>query len=222
MMIEQIKGAIFDMDGTLVDSLWQWEVIWKEFGDRFLNGATFRPSEEVDKAVRTMTLKDTMDYLHEVCQIGESGAQLLQITNELIKGFYENEVELKQGVREFLEYCKKSGIKMCVASATRLDFVRLAMKHCEIEHYFCDVLSCADIGKGKEEPDIFLLAQERLGTKTEETCVFEDSLVAICTAHKAGMKTVAIYDRYNYGQEEMQQIADVYIKEGETLEKLYL
>ena len=64
--MKNIKGAIFDMDGTLVDSLMIWEVLWDRFGNRFLNGGKFRPSEESDKAVRTMTLKDAMNYLYDV------------------------------------------------------------------------------------------------------------------------------------------------------------
>ena len=94
------------------------------------------------------------------------------------------------------------------------------MEHCGIGAYFTDILSCAKIGKGKDQPDIYLAAMECLGTTKEETCVFEDSAVAIATAHKLGLKTVAIYDRYNYGQEEMRATADAYIADGETLMRL--
>lgn len=219
-MIKEIKGAIFDMDGTLVDSLMLWDVIWDRFGEKFLNGQPFRPSEKDDKAVRTMTLKDAMDYLYSIYKIGNSGQELLDTTNEIMESFYANEVKLKEGVADFLEYCYSQGIKMCIASATDIRLINIAVKHCKIEKYFSHIFSCAEIGKGKDQPDIYLKSLGALGTEFEDTCIFEDSHIAIATAKKIGMKTVGIYDKFNYGQDEIKKIADVYIERGETLLKL--
>jgi len=218
-MIRTVRGAVFDMDGTLVDSLFLWEMLWDRFAERY-GVPGFRPSEEDDKAIRTMTLKGAMEHIHARCGIGKDGDELLELANEMIEDFYNTKVTLKPGVLEFLQYCKKNGIPACVASATARNYVLAAMKHCGIGEYFTAVLSCSDLGKGKEEPDIFLLAAKTLGTEIGETCVFEDSLTAIKTAKAAGMKAVGIYDRYNYGQEELRQIADEYIAPGETLKKL--
>lgn len=218
--MKNIKGAIFDMDGTLIDSLMIWEVLWERFGNKFLNGCEFRPSEEADKAVRTMTLKDAMNYLYDIYHIGNSGEELFDFTTETMRNFYSREVALKKGVKEFLEHCHQSGVKMCIASATEKALIKTALKHCDIEKYFSEIFSCADIGKGKEEPDVYLTALEYLGTEKEETYVFEDSQIAIATADKIGIRTVGIYDKYNYGQEKIQQTATEYIAEGETLEKL--
>ena len=215
----KINGAIFDMDGTLVDSLMLWDVLWDTFGERFRGGA-FRPTVESDKAVRTMLLRDAMEYIHKEYALGESGAQLLAVANERIERFYEKEVELKPGAREFLQYCRENGVRMAIASATEKRLVDVAVRHCGIEEYFDVILSCSEIGKGKEHPDIYLLAADRLGTEIGETCVFEDSLTAIRTADSIGMKTVAIYDRYNYGHSEMQRIATESVAEGETWAKL--
>ena len=219
-VLKNFKGAIFDMDGTLIDSLMLWNVLWDKFGETFLKNESFRPSGEDDKAVRTMTLKDAMDYLHSVYGIGSCGEELLQTANAIIVDFYANEVELKKGVAEFLEYCYANGVKMCVASATDMSLLKVAIEHCRIEKYFSDVFSCAEIGKGKDEPDIYLKALDCLGTRVEETYIFEDSHIAIKTASGIGVNTVGIYDKFNYGQEEMKRIADVYIGEGETLLKL--
>ena len=219
-MLKNIKGAIFDMDGTLVDSLMLWDVIWKKFGNHFCENGIFAPSAADDKAVRTMTLKDAMDYIHKQYNIGKSGGELLETANKIMIDFYFEEVKLKEGVAEFLEYCYSKGIKMCIASATDIELIKIAVKHCNIEKYFIDILSCAETGKGKDKPDIYLKAMECLGTSADETRIFEDSHIAICTADKLGIKTVGIYDKYNYGQDEIRKTATFYIDEGDSLKSL--
>ena len=216
----KIKAAIFDMDGTLVDSLMLWDVLWTKFGRRFAKDGAFRPKLEDDRAVRTMLLADAMDLIHQTYGFGERGAALLAIANEIMEDFYANHVELKPGVRAFLEHLQENGTRMCIASATEKRLVQMTMKHCELEPYFEKLFSCSDVGKGKDEPDVFLLAQNFLGAPAEETWLFEDSLVAIKTAAGIGMHTVAIHDRYNFGQEQMKKIADFYVAEGENLTKL--
>ena len=153
-----IKVAIFDMDGTLVDSLMLWDVLWSTFGERYLNDKSFAPSLEDDKKVRTLTLKDAMHLIHKNYKFGECGEELLALANAIFNDFYANSVELKSGVRGFLEYCKNKGVKMCIASATAPELIDAAIKHCDIEKYFLKVFSCGTIGKGKDEPDIFLQA----------------------------------------------------------------
>ncbi|MBE6688909.1 MAG: HAD family phosphatase [Ruminococcaceae bacterium] len=219
-MLKNIKGAIFDMDGTLVDSLMLWDILWEKFGIRFLNRKGFRPLEADDKFVRTKTLKDGMEHIHSVYNIGNSGEELFEIANQMMIDFYSNEVELKNGASELLEYFYDKGVKMCIASATDISLINMAVEHLKIGKYFNDILSCTQIGKGKEHPDIYLKALELLGTPMEETYVFEDSHVAVDTADKIGMKTVGIFDKYNYGQEEIRKISTVYIAQGETMKKL--
>lgn len=216
----KIKAAIFDMDGTLIDSLMIWDVVWSNLGNRFQNNKNFMPSPEDDKKVRTLTLKDAMELIHKNYNMGESGDELLETVNSIIDDFYASEVELKEGALEFLKHCKASGVKMCIATATAPNLVNTAMNRLCIREYFSDIFSCAAVGKGKDEPDVFLLACESLGEPINETWVFEDSLTAIKTAVKIGMPTVAIYDRYNFGQDEMKEIANEYIADGETLLKL--
>lgn len=208
------------MDGTLVDSLMLWDVLWSTFGERYLSNKEFMPSVEDDKKVRTLTLADAMELIHKNYGMGESGKELLDVANQIMIDFYANRVELKDGVSEFLERLCSSGTKMCIASATAPELLHIAIKHCDLEKYFLKVFSCGSIGKGKDKPDIFLLAQQFLGTDISETWVFEDSLTAIETAVKIGMPTVGIYDRFNFGQDKIKEIANEYIAPGETLLKL--
>lgn len=212
-----IKAAIFDMDGTLVDSLMFWDYLWSDLGRKFLSDENFRPSKEDDAAVRTLTFTDAMRLIHNNYKICDTAEQLVDYANGLLGDFYLNKVKLKAGVKEFLDYCYENGTKMCIASATAPEFIKLSLKSCGIEKYFLKLFSCGELGIGKEKPDVFLLAQEFLGEAIDETYVFEDSLVAIKTATKAGFKTVGIYDKYNFGQEEIKKLSTRYISQNENL-----
>ena len=215
-----IKAAIFDMDGTLIDSLKIWNVLWSKIGEEFLNDKNFMPRKEDDKKVRTLMFKDAMELIHVNYHVGKSGNEVLDFANQVLIHFYDKEVTLKEGVRDFLEYCHGNGVKMCLATASTPDLLKLAINHCDIGKYFLNTFSCSILGKGKEEPDIYLLASDFLGEKLSETWVFEDSLVAIETATKIGIPTVGIYDANNFGQDKIAKIASVYVDKGETLLKL--
>ncbi len=215
----EIKAAIFDLDGTLVDSLTFWGYFWQLIGEKYLGVKDFAPTPEDDKAVRTLFLSEAMELIHKNYNIAESGEELTEFTRVVANEFY-TKVTLKPGVREFLEHLKSRGVKMCIASASAPAHIDIAVETCKIREYFSAIFSCATLGKSKDKPDIYLLAAETLGEAKEDTWVFEDSLVAIETATKIGMPTVAIFDRFNFGQERMKEIATEYIAEGETLLKL--
>ena len=215
-----IKGAIFDMDGTLVDSLMCWDVLWQRLGKKYLGDGDFRPDPVTEKAVRTLTLLDAMTLVHENCGVGESGEALWRFAVDMMVDFYENDVKAKAGALEFVEHLHGRGAKMCIASATAPELIRLALKTTGLDKYIEKVISCNDVGKGKEYPDVFIAAHEYLGTPKESTWVFEDSVVALETASRAGYKTVGIYDKYNFGLDRIPKIVDIYIDNGESLKKL--
>lgn len=215
-----IQGAIFDMDGTLVDSLSGWKVIWQAISDRFLDGKPFLPAPEVDRKIRTMLLSDAFRYIHEACHIGETAEELVEFTNGILENYYGHVVPPKPGVLAYLAYLQEKGVPMCIASATDRPLIELAVEHCGMGEYISEIISCADVGKGKEVPDVFFKALDVLGTEKEHTYVFEDSYTALKTAHDAGFKTVGVYDALSYFQDEIEATADVYIGPGETMEKL--
>ena len=215
-----MKAAIFDMDGTLINSLIFWDHLWKTLGEKYLNDPAFRPDDTTDRECRTLTIDKAMELVHDRFGIGASGKELTDLAIELIIVFYREVVDPKPGAVEFLQYLKLQGVKMAVATASNGDLVQLAMERCGLKPYLDMVVSCADVGKGKDQPDVFLLTLEKLGTTADETWMFEDSYVALQTAKRIGMPTVGIYDANNYGQDILRANSDHYIAEGESLTRL--
>ena len=216
-----IKGAIFDFDGTLGDSLGYWEWQFEEISQIYCGGKKLLLDPEDNKKFRTSLITDCMKLLHEKYNIGESTEELIKYVNDSIKRFYLSEVKPKDGAVEYLEYLKNKGVKMCVASATAEPELKVAVKCCGFEKYFDKIFSCSNLGFGKERPDIFLNALDYLGTDINETYVFEDSLLALETSKKAGFKTVGIYDKNNpYTEEQLKNFSDIFIGAGNTLADL--
>lgn len=214
-----IKAAIFDMDGTLVNSLTFWEYAWPKFGAKYLGKEDFYPSAEDDKAIRTMTMVGCWEHMVKQYGFPKSAKELASETNDLCEKYYMEVVDVKEGTLEFLEYLKSKGIRMCVASATAKYLVEKVVKRFGLDKYMETVISCADIGKGKDCPDVFIAAAKYLGAEISETCVFEDSALAVKTAKTAGFKTVGIYDKYNYDHDILKANSDIYIADGETVMK---
>jgi HAD superfamily hydrolase (TIGR01509 family) len=213
----KFKGAIFDMDGTIIDSLMFWDSLWKSIGETYMNDASFKPSDEVNKKVRTMIYTDAMAYFKECYNIPESTENFVRFTSEGLNDFYKNTAKAKDGAKELLSYLKKQNVTLCLASASAMPQVKYVLQYHGLLEYFDFVLSCADIGVGKERPDIYLLAKDRMGFAPGEICVFEDSYVALETAKSAGFQTVGVFDQYSPGQERLKNAADVYLDKTKTL-----
>ena len=216
----KITGAIFDMDGTLVDSLSFWDVLWERLGLRYLSDPAFRPDPETEKAIRTLPLAEAMELLHRATGIGADGEELLRVADAMIAAFYAEEVELKPGARELLEHLYQKGIPMCVASATARKHLDAVIAKFGLSSYFSAIHSCGEGGRGKEHPDVFLAALEALGTEQASTWVFEDSVTALETAARAGFPTVGIWDRYGYAPERVRALSGVYVGPGDSLATL--
>ena len=216
----RIKGAIFDMDGTIIDSLMFWDFLWKQIGEKYMSDANFKPTDEVNKNVRTMIYDDAMAYFKDYYKIPGDTAEFIRFASDGIYGFYKNVAKIKSGADKLLASLKAQNIKLCLASATAMPEIRYALECHGLLQYFDYVFSCADIGIGKDRPDIYLKASQSMLLPPDEICVFEDSCVALETAKKVGFQTVGIYDRYNFGHDRLKKAADIYLDEGQSLDEL--
>ena len=124
------------------------------------------------------------------------------------------------GVREFLEHLKAKGVRICIASAAEVKFIKLVLSKHGILDYFESIISCSDVGVGKDQPDVFFAAEKFLGTPHEETWVFEDSVLAIETAKKADFHVVGVYDPLTFGQDRARELSDEYIDNGGSFKEL--
>ena len=216
----EIQGAIFDCDGTLIGSLGFWDVFYEKTGERYFGDKEFRPRSEDDKAMRTQTVGFLSELLHEKYGIAQSAKELYDWFFELNVWYYNEVVELKAGVRELLSHLAGKGIKMCIASAAEPELTRMVLKRHGLLDYFEGLVSCREVGAGKDKPDVFLAAEKFLGTPHATTWVFEDSTLAIETAKRAGFCVVGVYDALTFGQDLARELSDEYIDDGGSFVEL--
>ena len=204
-----LKGAIFDFDGTLVDSMFIWDTI----GEDYLRSLGKEPHEDLKETFMTLTLEEAAEYYRTHYGVTLSVKEIVDGVNTMLEGIYRTRVALKQGVADFLAQLKDNGTRMCIATVTDRYLVEETLERLGILHYFSEIFTCAEVGYGKDKPIIYRKALEHLGTPREETFVFEDSLFALKTAWADEFSTVGVYDRYEDKQEDIMTLADYYISD---------
>ena len=206
-----IKGAIFDFDGTLVDSMF----IWDTFGEDYLRTLGKEPKENLTETFKTFTLEQAAEYYREHYGVTLSVGEIVDGVNEMVSEIYRTKVALKKGVLELLRDLQGKGVNMCVATVTDRPIVEDVLKKLGIRDFFTEIFTCAEVGHNKETPHIYRAALEVLGTRKEETVVFEDALHALMTAKNDGFPVAAVYDKHEAKQIEMRAEADYYISDYE-------
>ena len=205
----KIKAAIFDLDGTLLDSMGMWQNVCDEYLAQNGLGTQGKLSEEF----RTMSLDRSSHYIKEVFNLEKSAQQIFDEIIDMVEDRYTSTLPLKEGAYDFVKRLYESGTKICVATASMRHLVIRAMDRTGLSEFASGVFTCSEAGAPKTEPTVFLQAMEFLGSKPEETWVFEDSLLAIKTAKNIGCKVCAVYDDSNADTtEQITALSDVYIK----------
>ena len=192
------KYAIFDMDGTLIDSM----VYWKKLGSEYLalHGIT-EDLDEIMERIKTMTMTESAElFRREFCLSGTKES-IADEMNQMMNEHYRNDIPLKNGVENYVKRLYDSGVKMCVASATDRGLMQECLDRLGIRECFEFLLSCEEVGVGKKEPKVYFEAVKRLQGRDilqpEEVAVYEDADYAIRTAVNAGFYTIAVYDDSN-------------------------
>ena len=208
-----IKGAIFDLDGTLLDSMFIWDTI----GEVYLRSLDIEPREILSETFKTFTLEESAEYYRMHYGVSLSVAEIVDGVNRMIEDLYKSTVPLKKGVAEFLAGLSKAGVRMCIATVTDKYLVEAALTRLKVRQYFSEIFTTAEVGCGKNDPKIYRTALAYLGTQKSETVVFEDAYHALMTAKNDGFPVAAVYDKHELRQTEMKENGDYYITNYETV-----
>lgn len=209
-LFDNIKAIIFDMDGTLIDSMW----IWKQIDIDFFKMFDFDFPGDMQKEIEGMSFYQTAVYFKERYNFPITVEEMIDIWNEMAHEKYANEVFLKPGAKKFLEYCKSHNIKLGIATSNSRFLFDAVREHLNLDEYFDCMLTGTEITNGKPAPDVFLTVASRLQINPEDCLVFEDIIPGIMAGHNANMKVVAIADLYSANDEEQKrEMADYFIND---------
>lgn len=203
-----MKYIIFDLDGTLIDSM----PVWKNVGKDYLLQYGFEITQEIDDRIKRQTLPETATCFKELFNIPQTVDEIVAEIIAMVAEQYANVVPLKPFVKEYLEKEKQNGTKMCILTASEPNYILAAMERLSILHYFDFIATCTEIGLSKKDPQVFIETMQRLGGTIQNTIIFEDALYAIRSAKKGGFYVVAVAEKTRPADfKEIQQLADNYI-----------
>lgn len=200
--------AIFDMDGTLVDSM----PAWKDLGKDYLASKGVLAPPDLRKRVAAMTISETGAYFNEL-GIEGTPEQLAAEMNELMHQKYRTVITPREGIEDYLDALLARGVRMCVATATHAELAATCLNRLGLMRYFDFIASCEDTGIGKTSPHIYQLAAARMGAQDPwDVAVLEDAPYAARTARDAGFFTIGVYDPFSEKRQgELREIVAEYI-----------
>lgn len=212
-MLKNKEAVLFDLDGTLVDSMWVWKDIDIEFlGKRKIDLP--ENTEELQKELEGMGFTQTAVFFKERFQLEESLDEIKQIWIDMAFEKYMTEVPLKKGVYEFLEMLKEKGIKCGICSSNGRELVEATLKAHGVFDFFSVICTCCEVPNSKPAPDVYLLAAKSLGADPKNCLVFEDVPMGILAGKNAGMEVCAVEDEFSAGQRnQKKELADYYIQD---------
>jgi len=212
--LDRKSAVIFDLDGTLVDSMWMWKAIDIEYLGRY--GYECPPL--LQKEIEGMSFSETADYFKRTFRLPDTIDEIKQAWVEMSIEKYRSEVPLKKGALRFLQYLKASGIRAGIATSNGREMVDVVLESLGITPYFQDITTACEVAAGKPAPDIYLKVAASLGVSPQQCMVFEDVPAGILAGKAAGMAVCAVEDVFSAPvREEKMQLADYYIEDYDAL-----
>jgi len=212
-----LKGAIFDFDGTLFDSMF----IWDTAGETYLRSLGRELEADLRKTLKPMSLRQSAEYLRARYGLALSYEEICDGVNRTVEDFYFHKAQPKPGVIDLLKELRRRKMKMCVATASDRYQAEAALSRCAMGHYFDGLLTCTEVGSGKDEPFIYRKAMEKLGAARHDTVVFEDAYHGALTAKTDGFWVAGVYDAHETNQQGMRRLCDVYLRDFADLTALW-
>lgn len=209
---DQIRGAIFDVDGTILDSM----KMWSTLGYRFLKENGVSLPENIGQRLQAVTLDEGAELFRAQFGIPGTAEEIKARVLQMVRDDYRLHLGCKPGVVRVIKELYAAGIPLCVATATDRDLILPAFERLGLLPFFRDILTCGELGISKRSPQIYIEAAKRLGTAPDQTLVFEDVLHAVRSAASAGFPVAAVYDDNSASDiETIRTIASLYLNSFE-------
>lgn len=185
-----MKHIIFDLDGTLIDSM----PIWRGTGSNFLKNHNFPIPSNLMEVVKTQTIWQTAEWFRSDLGVPMEPKEIVDEIVASVVEAYRHTIPLKDGVKEYLELMQKHGVKMSILTASEADYILPALDRLDIHKYFDHVLTCTELNAFKDDGKAYLVAMEKMGATLEDTVVFEDAYYAVKGAKSVGFTVYAVLD----------------------------
>ena len=213
-LLEKAKAFIFDLDGTLVNSMWMWPEIDREF----LNNRGFEVPADLKEEIDGLSMWDDAIYFKKRFGFKDTEQELIDIWNDMALHHYENDTPLKPGARELLDYLNEKGIKTGLATSNSLVLCEASLRSNGVYDYFDAIVTSEDVVHGKPDPQCYQIAAERLGTNPADCLVAEDLPAGLTAAKSAGMTAIAVEDDYSkIYDDDKHRLSDFYIRDFREL-----
>ena len=209
-MLTNIKAVIFDLDGTLIDSMG----IWKGIDIEYLGARGLELPDDLQRSIEGMSFSETANYFKERFQLSDTIDEIKAAWNRMAWDKYSKEILFKTGAKEFVHYLRENGIKTGIATSNSTELVKAVLGNHNMEKQFDSIRTSCEVSKGKPAPDIYELVAKDLGVEPSECLVFEDIPQGIMAGKNAGMKVCAVEDSYSaLVADKKRELADYYIND---------
>ena len=215
-MLSEIDAVIFDLDGTLIDSMWVWHKVDEIYAERY---GIVHPADFYE-VMEGMSYTEVATYFKDTFSLPMTVEEIKTEWTEMTYVMYRDQVQLKSGVQEMLNYLNDKGIKLGIATSSNRILVEAVLEKRGIRKYFKSICTSCEANAGKPAPDVYLKVASDLMTPPEKCLVFEDVVKGVMAGKNAGMRVSAVEDTGNIAQrEQLRKTADYYIRTFEDVWK---
>ncbi|SEQ06615.1 haloacid dehalogenase superfamily, subfamily IA, variant 3 with third motif having DD or ED [Lachnospiraceae bacterium RM5] len=213
--INDYEGIIFDLDGTLVDSMWVWDYVDEEF----LKKRNIKEPEDYKEVIMPMGIEKVADYTIKRFNLNENSDDIINEWLDLSYEAYKDKVKLNNGAYDFIKSLFKSGKKMSVATANDKELAKMCLENNKVYKYFNNITTVNEVERGKGFPDIYKKAADKMNINYDKCLVFEDIKEGITGSIKGGFTTVAVLCNITdeSKKEEIKKISKYYIDDFSLL-----